>query len=647
MPLLARWLGGALSVAAILSVSAPALAATPYDRSKYMAPEDLKPGMKGYGRTVMSGAKIETFDVEVIDVVYNAYYPKQAVILVRCAGLNLEHSGIVGGMSGSPCYMRGEDGQERMIGAVAYGWTFTKDPICGLQPITQMLEIPDARDPAKRPKSETGAATTLPAGAGEAVTAARGAGHGLGEMIARSWKTPIGKGSRFSIFNSDIAAAQPVRPAEQPFAAQLRPMRTPVMVGGVSEAAMEHIGPLLRNMGLEPVASGSASSSTQEALGEVKLEPGSSLAIPMVSGDMAMEALGTCTEIIGDRVLGFGHPMEGKGWTELPMGPGLIHTVIPSVMRSNKMGAALKPVGTLWGDESTGIFGTIGAVPRMVPLDVVVHDLHGTTNYHYEVAHDRDITPVLLSTAVIESVYARSTPPADHTVRYSMETVFEGLGTFRTSNLTSQESIYSLSMSMLLPPTALMNSPYGAVKVRSAKAEVFLESGARSATVDRVALGRQLYKPGETVHPLVRWAHYRSDPPYTEQGFDFKLPDDLADGEYALTVCSSDVHMAALRSEKPHLFKAESSAEALRRFNELAAVPDNRLYLRLGLPDKGLAVHRVELPNLPSFQARIYGEFKRTDINPYKESLVSYHEMPFDVDGGQTLQITVSRRADQ
>ena len=67
------------------------------------------------------------------------------VILARCSGLNLEHSGIVGGMSGSPCYIRDKNGKPRMIGAIAYGWLFSKDPICGIQPIEQMLDIVEVR----------------------------------------------------------------------------------------------------------------------------------------------------------------------------------------------------------------------------------------------------------------------------------------------------------------------------------------------------------------------------------------------------------------------------------------------------------------------------------------------------------------------
>ena len=172
--------GNRLLVGAAI-VMVPALAAgAPRDRSRYLSPDELRPGMKGVGRTVMSGTQIDTFELEVISVMHNAYYAKQDMVLIRCSGLNLEHSGIIGGMSGSPCYIRDESGKERLFGAVAFGWTFNKDPICGVQPITQMMDIPEIWSPDKRVRASTDEA---PGGA-EAARPATGPAIPLGQWIA-------------------------------------------------------------------------------------------------------------------------------------------------------------------------------------------------------------------------------------------------------------------------------------------------------------------------------------------------------------------------------------------------------------------------------------------------------------------------------
>ncbi len=100
----------------------------------YIKIDDIEPGMKGYGFSVFKGWEPEKFDVEIIDVMKNAS-PKRSFILARLKGQNLEYSGVIAGMSGSPVYVN-----DKLIGAVAYTWSFSKEPICGITPLENMLE---------------------------------------------------------------------------------------------------------------------------------------------------------------------------------------------------------------------------------------------------------------------------------------------------------------------------------------------------------------------------------------------------------------------------------------------------------------------------------------------------------------------------
>src|SRR5213075_2084279 len=132
--------------ALLLLLRAPAFAddqTTPpgFDPQKHMRVSEIKPGMKGYGLSVFRGTKIERFDAEVISILRN-FNPKLNVILVRLSGQNLEHTGGIAGMSGSPIYLKDEEGRERLAGAFAYGWPMGKDPVGGVQPIEYMLALP-------------------------------------------------------------------------------------------------------------------------------------------------------------------------------------------------------------------------------------------------------------------------------------------------------------------------------------------------------------------------------------------------------------------------------------------------------------------------------------------------------------------------
>ena len=97
--------------------------------------EDVKTGMKGKGRTVFAGNKVEEFDVEILGVLANTG-PKRNAIIARLSGRNLEQTGVLQGMSGSPVYIDG-----KIIGAVAFSFSFAKEPIAGITPIGEMLAI--------------------------------------------------------------------------------------------------------------------------------------------------------------------------------------------------------------------------------------------------------------------------------------------------------------------------------------------------------------------------------------------------------------------------------------------------------------------------------------------------------------------------
>src|SRR5262249_59531878 len=89
--------------------------------------------MHGVGRTVFQGNRIDDFQVEVLGVLEN-FGPKESLILARLSGGPMEHTGVMQGMSGSPVYIDG-----KLAGAVAMAFPFSKDPIAGIRPISDMI----------------------------------------------------------------------------------------------------------------------------------------------------------------------------------------------------------------------------------------------------------------------------------------------------------------------------------------------------------------------------------------------------------------------------------------------------------------------------------------------------------------------------
>src|SRR4051794_35990440 len=121
-----------------------------FDPARHMRVSEVREGMTGYGLSVFKGTKIDRFDVKVVSILKN-FNPKYDVILIDCKGANLEHTGAIAGMSGSPIYLKDDQGKERMIGAFAYGWPMMKDPLAGVQPIEYMLGIQQSKTSVEAP----------------------------------------------------------------------------------------------------------------------------------------------------------------------------------------------------------------------------------------------------------------------------------------------------------------------------------------------------------------------------------------------------------------------------------------------------------------------------------------------------------------
>src|SRR5271154_3054071 len=117
--------------------------------------EQIHAGMRGVSYTVFQGTKPESMDVEVLGVLKNANGPKGDVILIRLGGAKAEYTGVVAGMSGSPVYLNG-----KLAGALAFRiGEFSKEPIAGVTPIADMLEISALdRNPASAPIEATSVA---------------------------------------------------------------------------------------------------------------------------------------------------------------------------------------------------------------------------------------------------------------------------------------------------------------------------------------------------------------------------------------------------------------------------------------------------------------------------------------------------------
>ncbi len=360
---LALALGAAIAAPAVRA-DAPVL---PSDVPAEIFPvEKLVAGMKGYGFSDLGGGLgIQRFDVEILGVL-KRYAPKQDLVLAKVSGAGLEHSGIIAGMSGSPIYVDG-----KLVGALAYGWPFAKDPVCGITPIQSMLDIRHA--PPSPP---------VPIG-GPAVRASEFAATFTERRFAGAMDALLAPFRR-----SAGAGSMATLPIPVSFA------------GGAGGSPGWFFGRLAEAAGWVAAPAGSSGQSGKAGPG-TPVQPGSSLSTVLLSGDMLLAATGTVTWVDRDSVLAFGHPFLSMGPIEMPMAQAEVLTVLASLNRSFKFAETGPVFGSVTQDRSTGILGTFGTRAKMVPITVrIASDELPLQTYRFEAVHNPMLTPVLAAVAI-------------------------------------------------------------------------------------------------------------------------------------------------------------------------------------------------------------------------------------------------------
>ncbi len=352
--------------------------------------DQIHEGMRGTAYTVFQGTKPEPMEVEVLGVLRNANGPKGDVILVRLRGTKPEYTGVVAGMSGSPVYFDG-----KLAGALAFRiGEFSKEPIAGVTPIAEMLEI-DALD--HRPASE-------PAAASPAV-------HGT--------------------TRTSSPGENPALPAPG-YSNYLKPIETPLVFNGFSEETLRRFAPQFAAAGITPVMGIGSSSDRKQP---EPIVPGSAVSAVLVRGDMDIAATCTVTYVDPQRLLACGHPLMQFGRVDLPMTKANVVATLPSPYNAFKIVNTTESVGSFVQDRHTGILGLFGKEPKMIPVTLTIHSGPSTKEFHYEVLNNARLSPVAMMATVFNALHGTNEYGDDITYRMNGALAVKGFPDVTLQNM--------------------------------------------------------------------------------------------------------------------------------------------------------------------------------------------------------------------
>lgn len=536
----------------IVRLAAAALAAaalaTPVGAAETMNLAEVRPGQRGVCVTEMDGGERVEFPVTVLGTT-GAAAPESELVLVRLEDDRFRHTGIIAGMSGSPVYVGG-----RLLGAVAYGWAFSKEPIAGVTPFERMVGLRPEERGRLAAESSGRAPGTRPAAAD---LAAAVHGGGIGQMVL-DWLVPAAPG-----------------PAE----------RLPLVVGAPGLGELRGwLADGFRRLGWMAAPSGGGGAPTAA---DRPLRPGAMVAGVLVDGDAAVSVGGTVTEVRGDDVWAFGHMVFGAGSIVMPLARASVVAVLPSQAQSFKFFRTGDTLGAFGADRQHGAWGRLGADAPMVAVSLEVDG----RRYRFRAVRHEVLTPLLVAYLAHTGYSARGRTFGGQTVRLAVDLELEDGRSaaleqvFAGGDAAAQASAYASAVAAFVSSSTFERPQISAVGVRIDSREE-LEG---IELLDAVP-ARWTVVPGEELEVRAR-LRPRGGAERLER-ITVRIPARVPDGRLDLVVADGASWSAYdLRMRPP---RPASFGDELRLLDRLE--PASRLVAAFERPEPGVAMGAGALP---------------------------------------------------
>jgi hypothetical protein len=559
---------------------------------------EIHAGMHGVAYTVFQGTKPESMGVEVLGILKNANGPKGDIILVRLSGEKAEYTGVVAGMSGSPVYLNG-----KLAGALAFRiGEFSKEPIAGVTPIAEMLEI-NAMD--RSPGNNAGSA-----------------------KVVRSTTPTSGPGVE------NVPASD--------YANYLKPIEAPLVFTGFSQDAMQRFASQFAKAGIVPVMGvGSVSESKQPE----PLEPGSAISAILVRGDMDIAATCTVTYMDAQHLLACGHPLLQFGMVDFPMTKAEVLATLPSPLNAFKIVNATEPVGAFVQDRHTGIMGEFGKQPEMIPVTLQIHGGATDKQFHYEVLNNANLSPLAMMATVFNALHGVNEYGEDTTYRMSGRISVNGYPDVTVQNMFApsdggQPAAVMAAMSLGERFSRIYDNPYTVPGVRGVKLDFDLVRERRWARLEGARTDLIEARPGDNITIETVLRPYRGD--VIVHQIPIHIPTSTSKGPLRILVSDGDT-LDRVRRGGPQLGRKMDLASTIALLNKQHV--NNRVYVSLLEADPEAMVADKVMPTLPFSIMNVMDSMRGTqEMIVQGESSVSEAATgPLDyvVAGAQVLTITI------
>lgn len=247
------------------------------------------------------------------------------------------------------------------------------------------------------------------------------------------------------------------------------------------------------------------------------LKPGSAVGVAIVYGDFAVGATGTVTAVDGKKILGFGHPFLHRGNVNYFMTDATVVGTISGQSNGMKIANIGNIIGRISQDRETGIAGTIGDFPTVVPVKIRIKDttLGRTDDYGARIAYDEDFLPELSGGIAYAAMTKTSDTLAGSTanVHFTIRTNAAEGGKFERSNMFyNTADVGQIAVGELMQAMSIVcSNTEQESDIVDVQVDVQMENGRKTATLLLAVPDKATVKPGDLVKFTTTIKPYRRD----------------------------------------------------------------------------------------------------------------------------------------
>ncbi len=587
-------------VIAALAVCLTTLASFAVQSKVAILPEDeVKAGMHGVAYTVFEGTQPEAMDVEILGVLRDMAGPKADVILARLHGKKVDYTGVVAGMSGSPVYIDG-----RLVGAIAYRLgEFSKEPIAGITPAAQMLEI-------------------------------NGMEKAVGADVAQG---PVGEKQEASRTSGPAVSVS----SQSPYANLLKPIDTPLVFTGFSQDTLRLFAKDFASAGVMPVmGAGSVSNDKQPE----PLQPGSAVSAILVRGDMNIAGTCTVTYLDDSHLLACGHPLLQSGSVDMPMTKATVLVTLASPENSFKIVNSTETVGAFVEDRRAGIMGRFDRQPHMIPVTLTFSGVSHPKQFHYEVLNNAKVTPAAMMATVFNAIQGMNEYGEDTTYRLHGDISVLGYPKLSVQNMYapadgSTPTAYGIALSLGEHFSRIFENPYETPKIDGVELNFELVPDRRSARLETARTDVIEARPGDEITIETLLKPYRGES--ILRHIPVKIPTSTPRGPLRILVSDGDTldKMHRVSGPMSHHLDLGSTIALLNKEHA-----NSELYVSLLENNPQAMVEDKVMPTLPLSVINVMDGLRGTqDMIVVGESAVDEAATPVDyvVTGSQIITLNI------